>query len=185
MIDNNPVPISGIFKFTTLSGRADIETRIRIDEFTHVRVIAETQDGQLFMTTRFIKASGGCSAPPGKDMQAAKASLGRMKLRVEDLLSAPGQPVLAQLMISHPNSSGLAMDPLTRLYAPSHFVRHINVTYQGQLVMSSDIDISISENPNLRFYFVPQSGGDGELKAVVVDSEDAQYQTSLQWKRAP
>ncbi len=83
IIDNNPSPIAAIFKFTPQSGRADIETRVRIDEYTHVRAIAETNDGQLHMATRFVKASGGCSAPPGKDAQAAQATLGRMKFRVE------------------------------------------------------------------------------------------------------
>ena len=35
------------------------------------------------MTTHFVKASGGCSAPPGKDPQAALATLGRIRFRVE------------------------------------------------------------------------------------------------------
>ena len=128
IIDNNPSPISAVFQFTPLSGQADIETRVRIDEYTHVRAIAETNDGQLHMTTRFLKASGGCSAPPGKDAQAALATLGRMKFRVEGDASG-GQPVLAQLMISHPNNSGLAMDQVTRLFTPAHFVRQVRITY--------------------------------------------------------
>lgn len=66
IIDNNPSPVSAIFQFTPLSGQADIETRVRIDEYSHVRAIAETSDGQLFMATRFVKASGGCSAPPAR-----------------------------------------------------------------------------------------------------------------------
>jgi len=189
IIDNNPSPISAIFQFTPLSGRADIETRVRIDEYTHIRAIAETNDGQLYMATRFLKASGGCSAPPGKDAQAALATLGRMKFRVESEATgtaaspAPGnQPVLAQLMISHPNNSGLAMDQVTRLFTPPHFVRQVRVTYGGQLVMSADVDFSISENPNFRFYFVPR--GDGELRAEVVDSNDLRFESALKYRRS-
>jgi sulfur-oxidizing protein SoxY len=128
-----------------------------------------------------VKASGGCSAPPGKDAQAALASLGRMKFRVEDN-AAVNQPVLAQLMISHPNTSGLAMDQISRLYAPAHFVRHVRVSYDGQLVMSADVDISISENPNFRFYFLPH--GSGELKAELVDSKELQFETTLKYRRS-
>jgi sulfur-oxidizing protein SoxY len=180
IIDNNPSPISAIFQFTPLSGRADIETRVRIDEYTHVRAIAETNDGQLHMTTRFVKASGGCSAPPGKDAQAALATLGRMKFRVEG--DATGnRPVLVQLMISHPNNSGLAMDQVSRLFTPAHFVRQVNITYAGQPVMSADVDFSISENPNFRFYFLPR--GDGELKAEVVDSRDLRFESALNYRR--
>jgi sulfur-oxidizing protein SoxY len=181
IIDKNPSPIAAIFQFTPMSGRADIETRVRIDEYTHVRAIAETNDGKLFMTTHFVKASGGCSAPPGKDAQAALASLGRMKFRVEDPAGV-NQPVLAQLMISHPNTSGLAMDQVSRLYAPAHFVRQVRVSYDGQLVMSADVDISISENPNFRFYFLPL--GNGELKAELVDSNELQFETALKYRQS-
>ncbi len=184
VIDNNPSPISAIFEFTPLSGRADIETRVRVDEYSHVRAIAETNDGQLHMATRFVKASGGCSAPPGKDAQAALATLGRMRFRVEgdNAVKADGvHPVLAQLMISHPNNSGLAMDQSTRLFTPAHFVRKVSVTYGGQLVMSADVDFSISENPNFRFYFLPR--GDGELKAEVVDSNDLHFESALSYRR--
>jgi sulfur-oxidizing protein SoxY len=176
VIDNNPSPIAAIFRFTPQSGRADIETRVRIDEYTHVRAIAETNDGQLYMTTKWVKASGGCSAPAGKDAAEALKTLGRMKFRIDGELSGD-KPVLAQLMISHPNNSGLAMDQSTRQYAPAHFVRKIDVSYRGRPVMSADLDISISENPNLRFYFVP--GGDGELKADVVDSQGLHFESAL------
>jgi sulfur-oxidizing protein SoxY len=176
VIDNNPSPVGAIFQFTPASGRADIETRVRVDAYTHVRAIAEMNDGQLYMSTRYVKASGGCSAPPGKDAQAALATLGKMRLRVEGE-PAMNRPALAQLMISHPNHSGLAMDQLTRHYTPAHFVRKILVTYAGEPVMTADVDFSISENPNFRFYFQPT--GKGELKAEVVDTNDQRFETTL------
>ena len=104
------------------------------------------------------------------------ARLGRMKLRVDEPV-AYGQPNLAQLMISHPNNSGLAMDQLTRLYTPARFVRRIDVSYGGKRVRTAEVDFTISENPNFRFYFVPH--GDGELKADVVDSNEARFESSV------
>ena len=172
VIDNNPSPIAAVFTFTPESGRADIETRIRIEEYTFVRAIALTNDGKLYMATNYIKASGGCSAPAGKDVVAARANLGKMRLRVGDVLE-PGRPAAAQLMISHPNDSGLAMDQVTRSYATPHFVRSVEVRYGGKLVMNADVDFSISENPNFRFYFVPN--GEGELDAKVVDNENLEF----------
>jgi sulfur-oxidizing protein SoxY len=180
VIDRNPSPVGAIFSFTPDSGRADLETRVRIEEYTHVRAIAELSDGRLFMARRFVKASGGCSAPAGKDAAAALARLGKMKLRVDERPS-PGPALQAQLMISHPNRSGLAMDQLTRLYAPPHFVRRIDVSYAGRPVLSAEMDFTISENPNFRFYFVPR--GDGELKAEVVDSDDLKFETSISVRR--
>jgi sulfur-oxidizing protein SoxY len=176
IIDNNPSPLSSVFTYTLASGQADIETRVRIDEYTFVRAISETSDGQLHASVRFVKASGGCSAPPGKDAAAAQASLGQMRLRVAGDVQSR-KPVLAQLMVSHPNDSGFVLDQVSRQYVPPHFVRKVDVTYAGQLVLSADIDFSISENPNLRFYFVPQ--GDGELKAEVVDSKELKFEQSM------
>ena len=176
LIDNNPSPVAGIFHFTPRSGRADIETRVRINDYGFVRVIAEMNDGSLYMASQWVKASGGCSAPASKDPAEALATLGKMKfLHARELVD--GQPNLVQLMISHPNNSGLAMDQSTRQYAPSHYVRNIEVSYGGKRVMSADLDISISENPNFRFYVVPEANG-GVLKAEVEDSHDQRFEAA-------
>jgi len=161
-----------VFNFTLESGRADIETRVRIEEYSHVRAVALTNDGKLYMAANYVKASGGCSAPAGKDAIAARANLGKMRLRVSDEAQS-GRPAIAQLMISHPNDSGLAMDQVTRSYATPHFVRSVEVRYGGKLVMNAEVDFSISENPNFRFYFVPN--GEGELDAKVVDNENLEF----------
>ncbi len=181
IIDKNPSPIAAVFTFTPMSGRADLETRVRIEEYTHVRAIAEMNNGKLFAVNKFVKAAGGCSAPAGKDQQAALASMGKVKFRLDGEV-IDGQPTLAQLMISHPNNSGLAMDQVSRLFTPAHFVRQLEVTYAGKPVMTAEMDFSISENPNFRFYFVPR--GDGELKAEIVDSKDLVFENKILVKTA-
>ena len=182
IVDKNPSPLAAMFELTPESGRADLETRIRIEEYTHVRAVAELSDGTLFADTRFVKASGGCSAPAGKDPAAAAARVGRMRLAVDGNVSY-NQPALAQLMISHPNDSGLVMDQLTRHYTPAYFVRSIRVTYAGRRILTAEVDFSISENPNFRFYFVPV--GDGELKAEAVDTKELRFETTLAVRRGP
>jgi sulfur-oxidizing protein SoxY len=181
LIEQNPSPVAGIFSFTPESGRADIDTRVRVEDYTWMRAIAETNDGKLYMSARYVKAAGGCSAPyaTAPDFDAFTP---RMKLKVEASV-APGQPGLAQLMIQHPNSSGLARDQMTQLYIPAYYVRSIEVTYAGRPVLQAQIDFSISENPNFRFYFLPQQGG--ELKAVAVDTKDRTIQGSVRVDVAP
>jgi len=176
VIDKNPSPIAAVFHLTPDSGRADIDTRVRIEEYSYVRAIAEMNDGQLYMAMRYVKASGGCSAPAGKDQEAALARLGKMKFRLENEV-ALNRPNLAQLMISHPNNSGLQMDQLTRHYIPPRFVKKIDVTYSGKLILSADVDFSISENPNFRFYFTPREPGD--LKAEVIDSSELKFNSYI------
>jgi len=179
VIDANPSPLGAFFGFTADSGRAEVETRIRVDAYSHVRAIAETADGHLYMTTRFVKASGGCSAPAGADAALARANLGKMNLRVEDAVVAES-PARVQLAISHPNHSGLAMDQYTRQFTPSHFVRLVEVRDGGRPVFSADVDIAISENPNFRFWFLPHGSG-GELQARVTDSRDMHFEATQRY----
>jgi len=53
----------------------------------------------------------------------------------------------------------------------------VNVSYAGKPVMSAELDFSISENPNLRFRFVPR--GPGELKVEALDSQERRFESTL------
>jgi sulfur-oxidizing protein SoxY len=173
IIDRNPSPLAGIFEFGEAAGRAELETRVRIEDYTWVRAIAETADGNLVGARRFIKAAGGCSAPAGKSLAQRLVGMGQMKWRLDDVKDG-GQSIPVQLMIRHPNSSGLAMDQFTRLYDPPHFVRSVRVTRNEALVFSADVDFSISENPTFRFSIAP---GEGDLRAEVTDSNDNSFES--------
>jgi sulfur-oxidizing protein SoxY len=83
-----------------------------------------------------------------------------------------------QLVISHPNHSGLAMDQATRQFTPAHFVRQVEVSHAGRPVLSADLDFAISENPNLWFWFAAPPGSDGaELKVEMSDSQGLTFET--------
>ena len=169
LIDENPLPVAGRFHFTPASGRASLSTRVRVNAYTNIRAIAETNDGKLYMTKRYVKATGGCSAPAGKDPDAALARLGKMKVRQSDALVL-GEPNLAQLLVSHPNHTGMQMDQVTHLYVPAHFVNNIEVRFGDEPVLTVESDISLSENPSIHFYYTPEEPG--ELSVKVTDSRD-------------
>jgi len=181
IVDNNPAPVVGTFEFGPASGLAGIETRVRVEEYSHVRAIVELNDGALVSATRFVKASGGCSAPAGKDREQALANVGRIRLRVQQPPKL-GEPNTAQLMVGHPNDSGMAMDQVTRMYASPWFVRTVAVDYAGQAVLRADISFAVSENPNFRFHFLPT--GDGVLEARVEDTRDTVFNTRLTIRNA-
>ncbi len=170
IVERNPSPAAGVFQFTPDSGRAQVETRLRFEDFSFVRAIAETNDGKLYMSSRWVKAAGGCSAPGDKN-RIPENLVGTMKFRFADETVEANKPALVQLMIRHPNESALASD-FDGSKTPQ-FVRHVAVTYAGKNVMSADVDFSISDNPSFRFYFVPEK--EGELEAVVEDTHDKHY----------
>lgn len=167
VVDENPAPIAGSFHLTPASGIATIATRVRVNAYTQIRAIAETSDGQLHMARRFVKASGGCSAPALKDHELAMARLGKMKLNHPPFRI--GEPNQVQLLISHPNYTGLQIDQLSRNWIPPHYVERVEVAYDGRTVMTVEGDISLSENPSLHFSFVPE--GPGELQVEARDTE--------------
>lgn len=173
VIDMNPSPVAAVFHFPGGHGWESLSTRVRVNAYTHVRAIAETSDGGLYMAANYVKAAGGCSAPSLKDPAAAQAQRGRMKLLLPDEPRS-GNPLTAQILIKHPNSSGLQFDQVSRQFIPADFVKHIEVSYQGEPLFSVDSDISISEDPSLRFNLIPAPTG--ELRVRVTDSTGHEFE---------
>ncbi|WP_146346676.1 quinoprotein dehydrogenase-associated SoxYZ-like carrier [Falsiphaeobacter marinintestinus] len=178
VIDENPAPVAAVFGFGKAMGQLDFELRVRVNQYSNVRVIAETPDG-LHMTGRYVKASGGCSAPATKDPEAALAGLGKMKLRqFEDgsaQMSTPRRE--AQIMIRHPNYSGLQRDQVTQLFIPAHFIDHMEVWQGDELLFTMDGGISISENPVFRFSY--DDNGSTDLTVKATDTEGNAFETVL------
>ncbi|PRD41453.1 quinoprotein dehydrogenase-associated SoxYZ-like carrier [Phyllobacterium phragmitis] len=178
IVDENPSPVAAVFKFGPDAGVTHLATRLRVNAYSYVRAIAETEDGKLHMTQTFVKASGGCSAPAMKNQDEAMASLGKMKLRVFPP-KAPGNKVPGaeamnratemQLMIRHPNNSGLQMDQLTRYYIPAHFIQGLTISQGNRPIMTMEGGISISEDPNFRFEFNSKPGEDIKVEATDTD----------------
>jgi sulfur-oxidizing protein SoxY len=138
-IDNNPSPLVATIDFPSIPV-TEINLRVRIDRFTSVRAIAETADGGLEMRSSWVKASGGCSAPPSA---AAGGTLGEIRVR-------PGLDSKSlQLAIRHPNASGFQIDPRTGDPIPAHYISHIHVNAGAGALLDAETGISLSENPAL------------------------------------
>jgi sulfur-oxidizing protein SoxY len=183
VIDDNPSPLAGRFAFGPAADASEIALRVRVDDYTYLHAVAETRDGRLYSVARFIKAAGGCSAPAGKDQALALQRLGQMKMTMK---GSPhlGQPLEAHLLVSHPNSSGMQMDQVTRNYVPADFVRTIRLRYGGKPLLTMESDISISEDPSLTFAFMPSADA-VEIEAAVEDSSNRHFERSWPVKVEP
>ncbi|TIN68881.1 MAG: quinoprotein dehydrogenase-associated SoxYZ-like carrier, partial [Mesorhizobium sp.] len=60
IIDANPAPVAATFQLGKDAGVTHLSTRVRVNDYSYLRAIAETQSGQLHMMQTFVKASGGC-----------------------------------------------------------------------------------------------------------------------------
>ena len=156
VIDQNPAPMAAKFELGPDANVSEISTRVRVNNYTDVHAVAELTDGKLYMVKTYVKASGGCSAPAAKNADEAKARLGQMRYRQ---FAKPGDGPAsgareAQIMIGHPNNSGLQMDQVTQLYIPAFFINELHLWQDDSPVLSMEGGISISEDPNIRFTYV-------------------------------
>ncbi len=177
IIDANPAPVAATFTLGKDAGVTHLSTRVRVNDYSYVRAIAETNAGELHMARTFVKASGGCSAPAVKNSADALASMGKMKLKH----FAPGDGAMSkaqelQLMIRHPNNSGLQRDPITQYFIPAHFVQKLSIAQGDRLILAMEGGISISEDPNFRFDFA--SDGNADIRVEAFDTDGKQFQDS-------
>jgi sulfur-oxidizing protein SoxY len=180
VIDENPAPMAARFELGPDARVSEISTRVRVNSYTNVHAVAELSDGKLYMVKTFVKASGGCSAPTLKNAEEAKARLGQMKYRqFARAEQGPTNGVReAQIMIGHPNNSGLQMDQLSHLYIPAFFIDELHLWQDNSPVLSMEAGISISEDPNIRFSYV--SNGARIFRAEAKDTSGHVFQK--EWK---
>src|SRR6187551_1382319 len=176
VIDQNPAPMAAKFRLGPDAKVSEISTRVRVNNYTDVHAVAELSDGQLYMVKTYVKASGGCSAPAAKVADESRSRLGQMRYRQfaragEGPRSGTRE---AQVMIGHPNNSGLQMDQITQLYTPAFFVNDLRLWQDDSLVLTMEGGISISEDPNIRFTYV--SNGAKRLRAEAKDTEGHVFQ---------
>jgi sulfur-oxidizing protein SoxY len=180
VIDQNPAPMAAKFELGPDAHVSEISTRVRVNNYTDVHAVAELSDGKLYVVKTFVKASGGCSAPAAKNADEASNHLGQMKYRQ---FARPGQGNAdgtreAQIMIGHPNNSGLQRDQVTLLYIPAFFIDQLKLWQDDSLVLAMEGGISISEDPNLRFTYV--SNGAKTFRAEAKDTSSHVFRN--EWK---
>src|ERR1700761_393525 len=180
VIDQNPAPMAAKFEIGEDARVSEISTRVRVNNYTNVHAVAELSDGKLYMVKTYVKASGGCSAPATKNVEEAKNRLGQMKYR--QFTEADQGPTSgkreAQIMIGHPNNSGLQMDQITHLYIPAFFVDELRLWQDNSPILSMEGGISISEDPNVRFTYV--ANGAKTFRAEAKDTSGHVFQK--EWK---
>ncbi len=181
VIDENPAPVAAKFTFGEAAGLAErrITTRVRLQNFSNVRAVVEMNDGNLYMNTKFVKAAGGCAAPNAKDIDKSLAQYGKIKLRwVKNAVTAAKYTKSeyqsfpmdeAQVMIKHPNYSGMQRDPKTGEFIPAKIIEKFVVSKGDRMIFKMEGGISLSENPNFRFTY--EGGGSDPIVVKAIDTD--------------
>lgn len=169
VVDENPSPVAAVFRLGEGRTAARLATRIRLDQQSDVRVIVEASDGALYMAEQLVKFAGGqasCSAPPVGDPAEIAASMGRM-----DFATVGPRPVgshqraEARYLLSHPNHTGMVLDPITLLYIPLLMVERIEARQGYELVFEMTGSITLAQNPAVEFDYVTNGAAEMTITA--------------------
>lgn len=167
IIDNNPSPLAATFDIAPGTALNALDLRVRVDRYTSVRAIAETTDGKLTMRSGWVKASGGCSAPPS----ASEGGIAG-EIRVRESTD------LKSLLVSvrHPNHSGFQIDPKSGDAIPPHFIHQLVISAGGHALITAETGISLSENPSVRLAL--DQPWPGPITIEAADSRNVHFSTT-------
>jgi len=183
-VDGNPIPLTATFHLTQALGLAksgdfELSTRIRFETDAYVHLVAETEEGQLYLASREIRASGGCGSTDNSDEAAIRAAVGKIKFKVDEPVKL-GSPATAAFNIKHIMRTGLQRDAATQGYYPAFYIKKIAFTFNSQPLLNVDVGVGTSEDPYFKFNFVPEAVG--KLAVTATDNEDKAFVSEIEVK---
>jgi sulfur-oxidizing protein SoxY len=167
-IDANPGQHAATYLLTDQSQEINLSTRIRMETDSYVRAIAETSDGQLFMSAIPIRASGGCSGYMDVHDPELTKDLGKILLKTQNNF--------VTTRIKHPNFTGLQKDLDSGGYIPAWIIENIQFNQGGKKILVVENQISISQDPFLKF--TTPNKLSGSIEIIARDSKGNQFQST-------
>ncbi len=175
IVDANPIQLASTYHLTDSLNGFQMSTRIRQETDSFVRLIGETADGKLYMGKREIRAAGGCGGTVDNNESEVRAAAGKIKLNVD----APkfGETATATFNIRHVMRTGLQRDLVSQGYVPAFYINKTSFHYNGKEVMTVDVGVGTSEDPYMKFSFIPEAPG--KLEVIATDNEGKTFTQAL------
>lgn len=143
--DANPILHTATFHFPPNTRQFSLATRIRLENNSQVRLIAESVDGSLMMKTVVLKTpGGGCGGGGYSDEAALRASAGQMKLKFVE-----GADRVA-FNIKHPMRTGFERTP-QGYFAKAWFINTLDFRVGDTKHLRVDVGPGISADPYFQF----------------------------------
>lgn len=178
-VDGNPIPLTATFHLTKTLGDFELSTRIRFETDAYVHVVAESEDGKLYWASREIRASGGCGSTDNGDEAAIRASVGKIKFKVDEPIRL-NHPTTAAFNIKHVMRTGLQRDDATQGYYPAFYIKKVAFNFNNQALLNIDLGVGTSEDPYFKFNFLPETTG--QLTVTATDNEGKTFFSELEIK---
>jgi sulfur-oxidizing protein SoxY len=143
----NPTPEVAEFHLQQAAGRAELSTRVRLNESQTVYAVALMSDGEVRLAAREVRVTvSGCLGRPqvsGSAFETPRIGLPRD--------TRAGEPAEVRSLIDHPMETGLRPDGRGG-FLPEHIVEHFSASLDGVPVLEARLHRAIAMNPFLRFH---------------------------------
>jgi sulfur-oxidizing protein SoxY len=174
VLQNDPVPAKGAYRFTPQNGRAWVAFQMRSGAGGTLKAHIECSRHGKFVGERELRVvEGGCTAAPDK---LARDRIGNPMLRVGRNVRL-GEVVEVRAKVDHNSYTGLVLrgGRIVR-ERPEFFVKQVSVYLDRQLVSEFRLTSAVSPNPLFRFPLRVSRAG--ELRVVFVNSEGQTWEVS-------
>lgn len=153
-------------------GRAEVSSRIRVNESQRIWAVATNNQGEAWVTYHDIRVTvGGCLMTAEDNSSVA---LSQPRIALPRSFSA-GQPAEIRTLVTHPMETGLREGPDGDIL-PKRLVDRFVVTLGDETALEVHLHTAVSANPYLRFFLAPQSS----TQAQFVWHEDTGFEVEEQ-----
>lgn len=140
-------------------GRAEVSSRIRVNESQRIWAVATNNQGEAWVTYHDIRVTvGGCLMTADDNSSIA---LSQPRIALPDRFSA-GQPSEIRTLVTHPMETGLREGPEGDIL-PRRLVERLVVTLGDETALEVHLHTAVSANPYLRFFLAPQSASEANF----------------------
>jgi sulfur-oxidizing protein SoxY len=155
-----------------MMGRAEVSSRIRVNESQRIWAVATNNQGESWVTSHDIRVTvGGCLMTSDDN---ASVALSQPRVAVPRSFS-DGQPGEIRTLVTHPMETGLREGPDGSIL-PRRLVERFEVNVAGDTVLEVHLHTAVSANPYLRFFLAPSESA----QAQFVWHEDTGFEVSEQ-----
>ncbi len=155
----NPNPEVVDFYLTPMLGRAEVSSRVRVNESQTLFAVARSSSGEVFVASAEVRVTVGGCLMTGEDNSA---EFGQPRV-APPRNAAPGEPSEIRTLVTHPMETGLREGPDGERL-PRRLIDTLDVTYDGDTVMTVNMHTAVSENPYMRFFMAPQDPGEAVFR---------------------
>lgn len=154
----NPTPHVLSAWFTPASGKAEFNTRIRLEKSQKVTVVAQMSDGRHIRVDRDISVAFGACAQIGTGSNDDVAAFVPTSRVAVPPTAQRGSIVPIRAVIAHPMETGMRLDGQDE-WVRQRIISRFDCLYNGATVFRARLHPAVATNPYFLFYARAEASG--------------------------